>query len=48
MWLQVENHYVPHAVNDDVFKKLPEEKVEKFKEENLGEKKIGCCFFLEQ
>ena len=30
-----ENHYVPHAVNDKVFKPLPEEEVSKFKNESL-------------
>ena len=30
-----ENHYVPHAVNDEIFKPLPEEEVNKFKQESL-------------
>jgi len=32
---EVERMYVPHAVNTDIFKKLPQEAVDKFKRENL-------------
>ena len=30
-----ENYYIPHAVNCEIFKKLPEKEVIKFKEQNL-------------
>tara|TARA_R110000744_G_scaffold84176_10_gene164797 strand:- start:547 stop:1821 length:1275 start_codon:yes stop_codon:yes gene_type:complete len=33
----VENHYIPHAVNGNIFKKMPEDEVESFKEEFFGE-----------
>ena len=32
-----ENHYIPHAVQSDVFKKLPKNDVNSFREDNLGE-----------
>jgi len=32
---EVERMYVPHAVNTDIFKKLPQEAVNKFKKDNL-------------
>ena len=32
-----ENHYIPHAVQPDVFKKLPKDSIAVFKTENLGE-----------
>lgn len=32
---EVERMYVPHAVNTDIFKKLPQDMVSKFKKENL-------------
>ncbi len=32
---EVERMYVPHAVNTDIFKKLPQEAISKFKKENL-------------
>ena len=32
---EVDRTYVPHAVNTDIFKKLPQEAIDKFKKENL-------------
>ena len=42
---EVENHYVPHAVNDAVFKKLPEEVVSQFKNENFPNHNNRTIFF---
>tara|TARA_R100000664_G_C2741307_1_gene129749 strand:- start:195 stop:1463 length:1269 start_codon:yes stop_codon:yes gene_type:complete len=42
---EVENHYVPHAVNDAVFKKLPEEVVSQFKNENFPSHNNRTIFF---
>ena len=36
----VENHYLPHAVNSEFFKKFPEEEVAKAKEDNFGKDKF--------
>lgn len=33
---EVEEEYLPHAVDDSIFKKLPEEEIQKFKKEFLG------------
>jgi glycosyltransferase involved in cell wall biosynthesis len=41
----VENHYVPHAVMPDIFKKLPDEDIENFKAGNFGEEKDRFTFF---
>ena len=32
----VETHYIPHAVNTDIFKKLDDDIIEKLREENKG------------
>ena len=42
---EVENHYIPHAVNDAVFKKLPEEVVSQFKNENFPNHNNRTIFF---
>ena len=42
---EVENHYIPHAVNQDIFKKLPEEVVAQFKENNFPEHNNRMIFF---
>ena len=42
----VENHYLPHAVQDEYFKKLPEDKVASFKEAHLPpNRKDNVVFF---
>ena len=41
-----ENHYVPHAVQADVFKKFPKDEVAKFRLDNMGEEgKDKMIFF---
>ena len=40
-----ENHYIPHAVDSDVFKRLSDEEISEFKENNLGENKDKMVFF---
>jgi glycosyltransferase involved in cell wall biosynthesis len=42
---EVENHYVPHAVNDTVFKKLEKETVQQFVDENFPEHNDRMVFF---
>jgi len=34
---EVENHYLPHAVNPDIFKKLPDPVIKNFRNESLKE-----------
>ena len=41
----VENHYVPHAVDSKYFKKLPTTVVEKFKKENFPSERKFCVFW---
>jgi len=41
----VENHYIPHAVNDKVFRKIEQEHVEKFIEESFPEHAGRTVFF---
>ena len=44
---EVESHYLPHAVDSEIFKKLDDEAVKNFKEAHLskvGKKVIGSCF----
>jgi len=41
----VEAHYLPHAVNPDIFKKLPDEDVQKFRDEFLQAHKGKKIFF---
>jgi len=41
----VENHYLPHAVNEQIYKKLPEKDVKKFKDDHLGENSDKFVFF---
>jgi len=41
----VENHYIPHAVNSNIFKKLPESEVEEFIESHMPESKDKMMFF---
>lgn len=41
----VENHYLPHAVDDKVFKKLTQEDVDNFKEENFPNHASRTIFF---
>ena len=41
----VEGHYIPHAVNENVFRRLPEEKVKEFKDDHLGEGSKKIIFF---
>ena len=40
-----ENHYIPHAVNERVFKKLPAVEVKKFKDDHLGKDNNKMIFF---
>ena len=40
-----ENHYLPHAVNSEVFKKYPTEAVENFKEVNFPDHNEKMIFF---
>ena len=42
---EVENYYIPHAVNDKVFRKVEQEHVEKFIEENFSEHNDRTIFF---
>ena len=42
---EVENHYVPHAVQPKIFKKLPDDVVENFKAGNFGDEKDRFTFF---
>jgi glycosyltransferase involved in cell wall biosynthesis len=41
----VENHYVPHAVNSNIFYPLPDEEIKKMKEEQFGEEDDRVTFF---
>ena len=41
----VENHYMPHAVNLEIFKKIDKEKVEEFKEEHFQDDDNKVTFF---
>jgi glycosyltransferase involved in cell wall biosynthesis len=41
----VENHYLPHAVRPDIFKKLPQEDIDSFKAGNFGDEKDRFTFF---
>jgi glycosyltransferase involved in cell wall biosynthesis len=42
---EVERTYVPHAVNTDIFKKLPEDTIAKFKKDNLKIEDDRLIFF---
>lgn len=42
---EVENHYIPHAVNDQIFKKLDTEVVEDFIQQNFPEHNGRTVFF---
>ena len=42
---EVENHYIPHAVNDKVFRKVEQEHINKFIEENFPEHSGRTIFF---
>jgi len=42
---EVENHYIPHAVNDQIFKKLDTEVVEDFIQQNFSEHNGRTVFF---
>jgi glycosyltransferase involved in cell wall biosynthesis len=42
---ETENHYIPHAVNGDIFKKLDKKIVNDFKEENFLEHNDRVIFF---
>jgi glycosyltransferase involved in cell wall biosynthesis len=42
---EVENHYIPHAVDENVFKKLPTAAVEEFIEENFPDHNERMIFF---
>jgi glycosyltransferase involved in cell wall biosynthesis len=41
----VENHYIPHAVAGETFKKLPEDEVTKFKKEQMSDIENKVVFF---
>ena len=41
----VENHYVPHAVNSDIFKPFSDEEIEKLKEKQFGNDTNKITFF---
>ena len=41
----VENHYIPHAVQPEIFKKLDDEVIENFKAGNFGDEKDRFTFF---
>ena len=41
----VENHYIPHAVNEEVFKKLTKEQIKDFKDDHLGKDNDKMIFF---
>tara|TARA_Y100000592_G_C5448654_1_gene307477 strand:+ start:77 stop:1345 length:1269 start_codon:yes stop_codon:yes gene_type:complete len=42
---EVENHYVPHAVNDQIFRKVEQEHVDKFIEDSFPEHADRTIFF---
>ena len=42
---EVENHYIPHAVDEKIFKKLDKEVVEEFKETNFPDHNDRVIFF---
>lgn len=42
---EVENHYVPHAVDTNIFKPLPEDMVSALKKQNFGEEDSRVTFF---
>ena len=42
---EVETHYIPHAVNPDIFKKLEDKDIEEFREQFLGQHKGKKIFF---
>ncbi len=42
---EVERMYVPHAVNTDIFKRLPQEAIDKFKKDNLKIEDDRLIFF---
>jgi len=42
---EVENHYVPHAVDTNIFKPLPEDIVSALKKQNFGEEDSRVTFF---
>ena len=42
---EVENHYIPHAVDDKAFKKLDEEQVSQFVEQNFSDHNDRFIFF---
>ena len=43
---EVENHYIPHAVNSDIFKKLNEKDILEFKKESIGEENSNKFVFM--
>jgi len=43
---ETENHYIPHAVQSDIFQKLPDDHVAHFKAENMGEDKKNKMVFF--
>ena len=43
---EVQNHYIPHAVDYDIFKKWPEDDLVKFKQDHLEEKSMDRMIFF--
>jgi glycosyltransferase involved in cell wall biosynthesis len=42
----IENYYIPHAVNEKIFTKLDNDDPDKFKEQNLGEENVDKMVFF--